>query len=154
MVQSPIHVSSGVEGAHLVLYDGVCGLCDWLVQFLLEHDRRAIFRFASLQSAIGKAIVERLGANPDVLSSFYVVTNYKANHAQILSRSRAVLFVVGDLGWPWKAASVMGILPTAVLDWAYDAIARVRYRLFGRLEHCLIPQPEFRRRFIDAEELR
>lgn len=150
MVGSPIQVPSGVEGTHLVLYDGVCGLCNHLLQFLLEHDHRAVFMFASLQSATGKATVERFGGDPNELTSFYVLANYRADDARMFSRSSAALFVAGELGWPWKVAVLMRVLPTAILDRIYDVVARIRYRLFGRFEHCLTPRPEFRRRFIDA----
>jgi predicted DCC family thiol-disulfide oxidoreductase YuxK len=132
-----------------VLYDGVCVLCNRLLQFLLKHDRRAVFTFASLQSDAGKAMVARLGGDPDELTSFYVVADYRGNHARILSRSRAALFVAGELGWPWKGAALMRVLPTAMLDRVYDVVARTRYRLFGRFEHCTIPPAEYRRRFID-----
>jgi predicted DCC family thiol-disulfide oxidoreductase YuxK len=143
-------VPSGVEGAHLVLYDGVCGLCSHLLQFLLEHDHRSVFNFASLQSATGKAMVERFGGNADELTSFYVLANYRADQARIFSRSGAALFVAGELGWPWKVAVLLRVLPTAILDRIYDLVARTRYRLFGRFEYCLTPRPEFRRRFIDG----
>src|SRR4029453_6823322 len=107
---------SGSEGTHLVLYDGVCALCNGLVQFLLTHDRRGIFRFASLQSAIGQAIVKRFGGNPEDLTSFYMVANYRTDKAKALTRSRAALFVISELGWPWKFARVIEVLPTAILD--------------------------------------
>jgi predicted DCC family thiol-disulfide oxidoreductase YuxK len=133
-----------------VLYDGVCGLCNRLLQFLLKHDRRGVFAFASLQSDVGKAMVARFGGDPDELTSFYAVANYRASHAQIFGRSRAALFVAGELGWPWKAAVALRVLPRPMLDRLYDAVARTRYRLFGRFDHCLIPPAEFRRRFIDG----
>jgi predicted DCC family thiol-disulfide oxidoreductase YuxK len=137
------------KGTHLVLYDGVCGLCSRLLQFLFEHDHRAVFAFASLQSETGKAMVERFGGNPDELISFYVLADYRASHARMFRKSSAALFIARELGWPWKAAVLLRVLPTAILDRIYDGIARRRYRLFGRFEHCLTPQPEFRRRFID-----
>ena len=142
--------SSPPEGAHLILYDGVCGLCSRLIQFLLKHDRRAVFAFASLQSATGRTLVERFGGNPDELTSFAVLPDYRAGTALMLRRSSAALFVARELGWPWKATLAMRILPTSVLDRLYDIVARTRYRVFGRLEQCLVPRPEFRRRFIDA----
>jgi len=142
--------ASNQAGAHLVLYDGVCGLCNRLLQFLFAHDRRAVFMFAPLQSAAGKAFVERFGGNPDDLTSFYVLANYRADDARLFSRSGAALFVAGELGWPWRAALLVRVLPTAILDRIYDVIARSRYRLFGRFEQCLTPSPEVRRRFIDA----
>ena len=136
------------EGAHLVLYDGVCGLCSRLLQFLLKHDRRAVFSFASLQSEVGKTMVERFGGNPNELTSFHVLANYRADDAQMFSRSKAALFVAGELGWPWKMAVLMRILPNVILDHVYNVVARNRYRVFGRYEQCLIPRPEFRRRFV------
>ena len=140
---------SDAEATHLVLYDGVCGLCDRAIQFLLKHDHRAVFAFASLQSPSGRAMVTRDGGNPDDVSAFRVVVNYRTASAGILSASRAVLFVAGELGWPWKAARLMRILPTTILDRVYDVVARHRYRVFGRHDQCLIPRPEYRRRFLD-----
>lgn len=133
-----------------MLYDGVCGLCSRLVHFLLTHDHHAVFMFASLQSATGRAAVERFGSNPNELSSFFVVTNYRAEDARMFSKSGAAIFVARELGWPWKVATLLRILPTAVVDRLYDVVARRRYHLFGRFDHCLTPSPEFRRRFIDA----
>ena len=137
------------EAAHLVLYDGVCGLCSTLLQFLLTHDRRGVFAFASLQSRTGRAVVERLGGDPADLTSFYVLANYRTGRSRIFARSQAALFVAGHLGWPWKAAVIARVLPGAVLDRAYDVIARNRYRVFGRFEQCRAPRPEFRDRFVE-----
>jgi predicted DCC family thiol-disulfide oxidoreductase YuxK len=147
MTSAPAQTAA--EGVHLLLYDGVCGLCSRLVQFVLEHDRRALFKFASLQSETGREMVLRAGGNPDELSSLYVFANYRSPEARAFTRSRAALFVVGALGWPWKVAVVLRVLPTALLDRFYDVIAGTRYRLFGRQEQCLIPRPEFRSRFVD-----
>jgi predicted DCC family thiol-disulfide oxidoreductase YuxK len=143
--QGPPHA----EAVHLVLYDGVCGLCSSLLQFLLTHDRRGVFAFASLQSATGRAVVEGLGGDPADLTSFYVLANYRSARRRTLAKSKAALFVAGQLGWPWKAASIAGVLPGTVMDRAYDVVARNRYRVFGRFEQCLAPRPEFRGRFIE-----
>ena len=70
--------------AHLVLYDGVCGLCSRLLQFVLRHDHRAVFDFASLQSATGNAMVARWGRNPQELTSFYVVADFRTPGARLL----------------------------------------------------------------------
>jgi len=134
---------SGGDGAHLVLYDGVCGFCNRLLQFILAHDRRAVFAFAPLQSAIGRSTVERFGGNPDELSSFYVVSDFRTDLARMVGRGRAALFIARELGWPWKAAVLFRAVPTAILDRMYDVVARNRYRLFGRFDHCLIPPPEY-----------
>jgi len=150
MRRSSIQDPSNVDGAHLVLYDGVCGLCNRLLQFLLTHDRRAVFVFAPLQSAFGMSTVERFGGNPEELSSFFVVSNFRTDRARLVGRGQASLFVAGELGWPWKAAVLFRVIPPAVLDRIYDLVARNRYRLFGRFDRCLIPRPEYRRRFIDG----
>lgn len=149
MTDSPAQVPSIAEGRHLLLYDGVCGLCSRLLQFLLEHDRRAVFTFASLQSPTGRTTVERCGGNPDELTSFYALADYRTGHARMFGRSAAALFVAAELGWPWKAAGLMRVLPTTILDRLYDFVARNRYRVFGRHEQCLTPRPEFRGRFIE-----
>ena len=132
-----------------MLYDGVCGLCDRLVQFLLTRDHSAVFAFAALQSAPGQAMVRRFGGDPRELTTFHVVADYRSSGARMLGRSNAALFVAGTLGWPWKAASALRVVPAVFRDWAYGVIARHRYRLFGRHEQCLVPRPEFRGRFID-----
>src|SRR4030095_8645069 len=100
MAESLTQGPSGWNGAHLVLYDGVCGLCNRLLQFLLKHDHRGVFTFAALQSATGRAMVERFGADSNQLASFHVLANYRTTHVQFLSRSSAALFVAGELGWP------------------------------------------------------
>jgi len=140
---------SGAAGTHLVLYDGVCALCSCLLQFLLAHDDRAAFNFASLQSATGQAMVKQCGGNPQELSSFYVFADYRTPNARVLMRSDAALFVAGELGWPWKAACLLAVLPTRLLNKLYDLVARTRYRVFGRYERCLMPRSEFRNRFVD-----
>ena len=149
MTDSATQPGTAGKGDHLVLYDGVCGLCNGLLQFLLTHDRRGVFAFASLQSRTGRTVVEHLGGEPADLTSFYVLANYQTNRSRTLARSKAALFVAGQLGWPWKAAVIARVLPDAVLDRAYDVIARNRYRVFGRFEQCLTPRPEFRSRFIE-----
>jgi predicted DCC family thiol-disulfide oxidoreductase YuxK len=142
--------ASGV--AHVVLYDGVCGLCSRLVQFVLRHDRHCVFRFASLQSAVGKSIVERSGGNPSELATFYVVADYQTAAWRAFTRSDAVLFVADALGWPWRAAGMMRWVPRVARDRAYEVVARSRYRVFGRYDRCPVPRPEFRCRFIDRKD--
>src|SRR5262245_7966710 len=149
MVGSSAQQPFGEDGAHLVLYDGVCGLCNRTVRFLLLHDHRRVFRYAALQNAVGQSLVEQSGRDPAELTSFYVVADYRASTRRVFTRSDAVLFVVRQLDWPWKAATVMRVVPKAVRDFAYDILARTRYRLFGRYDQCVIPTPEFRSRFLD-----
>ena len=149
MTDSATQPASDGPGAHLVLYDGVCGLCSSLLQFLLTHDCRGVFAFASLQSPTGQWVVEAFAGDPTELTSFYVLANYRTRHSRIFARSNAALFVASQLGWPWKAAVIARVLPGAVLDRAYNVIARNRYRVFGPFEQCLAPPPEFRSRFVE-----
>lgn len=150
MFEPEPQVASDVQGTHLVLYDGVCGLCNRLLQFLLVRDSRRVFNFAPLQSPTGRAVVARSGNNPDDLASFYVFANYRSPEAVLFTKGRAALFVARVLGWPWKVAGLFGVLPTALLDRLYDVVARNRYRVFGRQEQCLTPRPEYRNRFVDS----
>jgi predicted DCC family thiol-disulfide oxidoreductase YuxK len=136
-------------GAHLVLYDGVCGLCSRVVQFLLEHDRRAVFSFATLQGPAGRSMVARWGGNPDALTSFFVCADYGTPEARVFTRSDAALFVARQLGWPWKGLAVGRVVPKSLRDAVYDLVARVRYRVFGRYDQCLVPRPEHRSRFVE-----
>src|SRR5262249_6613253 len=116
MVHLPKQDGRDGEGIHLVLYDGVCGLCS----------RRCVFRFALLQSGEGKAMVARSDGNPEYLTSFYVFPNFRT-HGCVLTRSNAALFVAGELGWPSKVLRVAGLLPAVLRDRAYDVIARFRW---------------------------
>jgi predicted DCC family thiol-disulfide oxidoreductase YuxK len=152
MVESPAQLPPGSGGIHLVLYDGACGLCSRLVRFLLVWDRHRVFSFASLQSAVGTSLVARSGGNPRELGTFYVVANHQTGTAQAFTRSDAALFVADALGWPWRAARMMRLVPRVARDRAYDVVARHRHRVFGRYERCLVPRPEFRDRFIDAQD--
>lgn len=95
-------------------------------------------------------MVERFGGDPEDLTTFCAVANYRAPEARRLTKARAALFVICALGWPWKMAGLFGILPTGLLDRLYDLVARNRYRAFGRREHCLTPRPEYRNRFVDS----
>ena len=136
------------QGRHLVLFDGYCGLCTAFVQFVLPRDPGGIFRFASLSSPEGRTMVTSHGGDPDDVSTVYVVADYQTPDARALTRSRAALFVLGALEWPWKALTLFGVLPTLLLDSVYDFLARNRYRVFGRREQCLMPRPEWQDRFI------
>ena len=149
MVDSAAQPGSTGDRTHLVLYDGVCGLCNRVVHFVLRHDHRGVFRFASLQSTTGQAMVKQSGGEPLELTTFLVFADYTTRNARVFSRSDAALFVAGALGWPWKAALLVRVVPKGLRDRVYDLVARIRYRVFGRYERCVIPRPEFRSRFVD-----
>ena len=136
--------------ANLLLYDGVCGLCDRLVQFVLRHDRADRFRFAALQSELAAGVLRGYGRNAADLDTVYVVARYGEPDAALLAKGRAVLFVLGALGGIWRLASILRVLPTWLLDFGYDHIARRRYRWFGRYDACPLPTPATRAKFLDS----
>lgn len=148
-VQGPAAPLGDHSGVHLLLYDGVCGLCSRVLQFVLEHDRRGVFSFAALQGKTGRTLITRWGGNPDELTTFYVCANYRTESPRVLARSDAALFIAREMGWPWKGLAAARVMPKVLRDAVYDLIARTRYRLFGRLDQCLAPRPEVRRRFLD-----
>jgi predicted DCC family thiol-disulfide oxidoreductase YuxK len=149
MADGRVHASPAAVGDHLLLYDGVCGLCSRVLQFVLEHDRRGVFSFAPLQGEIGRSMVSRWGGNPDELTTFYVCADYRTRSPRVLARSDAALFIAREIGWPWKAFAAARVLPKVLRDAVYDLVAKTRYRLFGRLDQCLIPRPEVRSRFVE-----
>lgn len=138
-----------MTGTHVILYDGVCGLCNRLNRFILRHDKAGTFRFASLQGAFGRALLKEHGKDPGRLETLYVVAGYRSTSPVLLSKSRAALFILKTLSGPWRLASIFGILPRRLLDWIYDLVARYRYAVFGRYDTCPIPSAEFRSRFMD-----
>lgn len=137
---------------HVCLYDGVCGLCNAIVRFLLARDRARRLRFAALQSDVGRELLARHGISTGALDTFRVARDAGTPGETVLSRSRAVLFACRELGWPWRAATLLGVVPRALLDAAYDLVARHRYRWFGRHERCLVPSPEHAGRFLGATD--
>ena len=137
-------------GRHLILYDGVCGLCNRLNQFVLRRDHRAIFRFASLQSGYGQAVLRQFGRDTANLDTLYVIANHAHPDAALFAKSTAALFVLRELGGVWRWLAALRVLPRWLLDWGYDRIATNRYSVFGRYDACALPPPAWRDRFLDA----
>lgn len=134
----------------IILYDGVCGLCNRFVRLILRRDRNAVFRFASLQSAPAASILARHGANPSALDTVYAVVNYELPDEYLLSRSDAAIFVLKQLPGPWRpVAYILQAVPKFLRDAAYNVTARNRYAIFGRSETCPLPRGEDRSRFLD-----
>lgn len=136
---------NGMEApAHpLVLFDGVCNLCNRSVQTILRHDRRARFRFASLQSPLGEKLRDDLGIDRQKVDSVILVEG-----GRWYKESDAALRIANGLGGLWKAFGVFRLVPRPLRDAAYRLIARNRYRWFGKTETCWIPTPELRGRFL------
>ena len=135
----------------ILFYDGVCGLCNALVQFLLKRDKQGRLRFASLQSDFAAKVLGRHGIDPSDLDTVRVVVNYEQPQEQVLSRSDAILRAVSELGGFRKAAATVALLiPRALRDFIYRFVARNRYQVFGKYDTCVLPDPSQRSRFLDV----
>ena len=140
--------SSGSEGVIIVLYDGVCGLCNRTVRFLLQRDRRDRLRFASLQSAFARELLARHHKDPCDLDTVYVVIDHGQPSERLLARADAMLHAVRLVGGVWRLSAFAYLLPRSLRNRAYDVVARHRYGWFGRYDVCPIPAPEQRKKFI------
>jgi predicted DCC family thiol-disulfide oxidoreductase YuxK len=145
---SPPSEVAGTREYHIVFFDGICGLCDRFVWFVLDRDRRAKFRFAALQSPLAQALLPAHAADPERLDTLYVLTR----DAQLHARSRAVLFTLEELGGIYRCAALARVLPARLCDALYDLVARWRYRVFGKVTACRVPAETERRRFLHEAE--
>jgi predicted DCC family thiol-disulfide oxidoreductase YuxK len=127
-----------------VLFDGVCNLCNGTVQFVIKHDRAAIFRFASLQSHHAHTLLREVNLPTDQLYSVIVIKDGIA-----YQKSDAALQIARHLSGFWHWLYIFRFVPKFIRDSIYNLIARNRYRLFGKQDQCMIPTPELRARFVD-----
>ena len=135
----------------IILYDGVCGLCNRLVQFLLKHDKQGRLRFASLQSDFAAKVLQRHGIDPKDLDTLHVIENYEQPGERVLQRSDAILRAGRELGGFWSvSAATATVIPRALRDVVYRLVARNRYRVFGKYDTCMLPEPNQRSRFLDV----
>jgi predicted DCC family thiol-disulfide oxidoreductase YuxK len=128
----------------VILFDGVCNYCNAIVNWVLRLDRKGVFRFATLQSEHGQALLREHGLPPDNLDSVVLVENGKA-----YTKSDATLRIAHHLPWWLQEARLLWIVPRPFRDAIYDTIARNRYRWFGKKESCMIPTAEQRGRFLE-----
>jgi predicted DCC family thiol-disulfide oxidoreductase YuxK len=138
-----------LTGKTIVLYDGVCGLCNRLVRILLQHDRRDRFRFAPLQSEFASSLLAKHGINAADLDSVSLVVDYGLKTERTFTRSDAVLRATRELGGIWRSGGLGRVLPKTTRDWLYDLVARNRYRMFGKYETCPTPRGQERKKFIE-----
>ena len=146
------HAASAEDGEALtvVFFDGVCGLCDRLVRFLLSRDRGDRLRFAPLQGKLARTVLPRHGLNPDDLDSIVVVSGWQHSSERAFTRAPAVLRTFELLGARWRIlARAASIVPVPLANGVYNLVARSRYRIFGRFEACPLPPQEWRERFLE-----
>jgi predicted DCC family thiol-disulfide oxidoreductase YuxK len=127
----------------IVLFDGVCNLCTSTVQFIIKRDPHGYFTFASLQSEVGRTLLEEHGLQSDALDTFVLVEG-----SRYFTRSDAALRVAQHLSGGWALLRVLSLIPKPMRDWGYTVIARNRYRWFGTHETCMVPSRDILDRFL------
>ncbi|WP_053991143.1 thiol-disulfide oxidoreductase DCC family protein [Mangrovimonas sp. TPBH4] len=128
----------------LILFDGVCNLCNTSIQYVIKHDKMNRFVFAALQSDLGKSIIEKHGIDTSKIDSILLHTPSE----KIYYKSTAALKIASKLGVPISIMGVFLIVPAFIRNWVYDVIAKNRYKWFGKKESCMIPTPELASKFL------
>lgn len=128
----------------IILFDGVCNLCDKAVQFVIEHDKKDIFRFVSLQSELGQQILKHIGINPANIDS---VILYQPGIAYYY-KSAAAIEIARSLGGFFHFGTVFKLIPTEIRNRLYDYVAKNRYKWYGKKETCLVPSTQNINKFL------
>ncbi|MDT0690182.1 thiol-disulfide oxidoreductase DCC family protein [Salegentibacter sp. F188] len=133
------------ENKKIVLFDGVCNLCDGAVKFIIEHDKKDVFRFASLQSEFGQKLIAERGLDPEELDSVVLIEPGVAYYR----KSTAALEISRELSGGYSLLKNFLLLPEGFRDLIYDFVANNRYKWYGKKESCMIPTPELKAKFLD-----
>ncbi|QKJ65195.1 thiol-disulfide oxidoreductase DCC family protein [Flavobacterium sp. M31R6] len=128
----------------IILFDGVCNLCNSAVQFVVKHDKKDIFRFVALQSELGQEILAYIGINAKNIDSIVL---YEPGVAYYY-KSSAAIQIAQNLGGFWHFGTVFKIIPIGIRNFLYDYIAKNRYKWYGKKESCMIPTPELKIKFL------
>jgi Uncharacterized protein conserved in bacteria len=128
----------------IILFDGVCNLCDSSIQFIIRHDKKDLFRFVALQSEIGMEIIKHIGVDTSKIDSILLYEPGKAYYY----KAEAALKIAKELGGIYTAISWFGILPKFLTNSVYDYIAKNRYKWYGKKDACMIPTPELKAKFL------
>jgi predicted DCC family thiol-disulfide oxidoreductase YuxK len=157
---------SNQPDSKIILFDGVCVLCNYWARFIIQYDTQKKFKLASVQSSIGQEIlkyydmptttfdtllyVEGLELKASLTGSVVIKNTDKSNN-QLFIKTAAIFKVMSQLGMPWRLAAIFKIVPTALNDCAYDLIARNRYHIFGKKEYCILPKPDHASRYLSDQ---
>lgn len=129
----------------LILFDGVCNLCNDSVQYVIKHDKSNIFMFTALQSDVGKQVIEKYNIDTLETDSILLYNPEKG----IDYKSTAALKIAAKLGFPRSLMGVFFVIPPFIRNWVYDYIAKNRYKWYGKKEACMIPTPELKSKFLE-----
>ncbi|KMJ58527.1 hypothetical protein AB685_11660 [Bacillus sp. LL01] len=127
----------------ILLFDGVCNMCNSMVTFVIKRDYKATFKFASLQSEVGQRILKEHCLPMEHFDSFYYV-----NGTKVYTKSTAALKVAKELDGAWKLFYPFIIIPAPIRDMVYSFVAKNRYRWFGKKEQCMLPNADMKKRFL------
>lgn len=130
----------------LILFDGVCNLCNSSVLYVIKRDKKDKFLFAPLQSDIGKDIIKTFNIDTDKTDSILL---YNPEKDRLTHKSTAALLIAKQLHFPTNLLAVFLIVPTFIRNWVYNYIAKNRYQWYGKKESCMIPTPELKAKFLD-----
>ncbi len=133
------------EGKELVLFDGICNLCNASVKYIIKHDKKNMFCFAALQSDTGKQIINQYKIDTTKTDSILLYNPTKG----IYYKSTAALKIASKLGFPINLMSIFLIFPAFIRNCVYDFIAKNRYKWYGKKESCMIPNPELKSKFLE-----
>ncbi|MGW9686353.1 thiol-disulfide oxidoreductase DCC family protein [Flagellimonas sp. 2504JD1-5] len=133
-----------IESKKIILFDGVCNLCNGAVQFIIKRDKKDVFRYAALQSEVGKQLIAERAIDTSKVDSIILIEPSVA----YFTKSDAAIQISQDFGGLWKAMTIFTWIPKIFRDGIYDLIAKNRYKWFGRKDACMIPTPELKAKFL------
>jgi predicted DCC family thiol-disulfide oxidoreductase YuxK len=134
---------SELQDKGIILFDGVCNFCNSSINFIIRKDDTDYFRFLTLQSEKGKAIVARHNLDPENLQTVILLEN-----GRIYTRSTAALRIARKLKGGWKLFYAFIVVPALIRDMGYNLIAKYRYKWWGKQDACMVPTPEIRKKFL------
>ena len=133
------------EGEKIILFDGVCNLCNSAIQFVIKRDKKNLYKFAALQSDAATALLKERGIDTSKIDSIILIDPNTAYY----TKSSAALEIGKTFGGGWRLLGVFEWVPGPVRDWVYDLIAKNRYSWFGKQNECMVPTPELKAKFLD-----
>ncbi len=145
IVQPKKRYSLENETKHIILFDGVCNLCNSSVQYIIKHDKKDTFRFAAIESTVGQVLTKKLGINTNKIDSIILIEPRKAYYLKL----DAVLKIAYQLNPLWNVLRVFNFLPSKIKNLMYDYIAKNRYKWYGKSDTCMRPTPNIKAKFLD-----
>ncbi|WP_405571989.1 thiol-disulfide oxidoreductase DCC family protein [Winogradskyella sp. Asnod2-B02-A] len=139
-------ISEVPKNKQLILFDGVCNLCNSSVLYVIKRDKNEKFLFAPLESDIGKKIIQKFNIDTKETDSILL---YNPLNDSLTYKSTAALLIAKQLGFPTNILTLFLIVPKVIRNWVYNYIAKNRYKWYGKKESCMIPTPELKAKFID-----